>query len=86
MSGKTKVTVTLDAILLKEVDEACQTLHSSRSGLIERAIKLWRNKQLEEALREGYLAMAGEDLKTADSRLEAGVEVLDGGEGLAQKG
>ena len=86
MSGKTKVTVTLEGTLVKELDEACRTVHCSRSGLIEEAIRLWKRKQLEDALREGYQAMAREDLKTAGTWLEAGVEVLDEAEGLAQEG
>jgi hypothetical protein len=33
-------------------------------------------KQLERELREGYIIMAKEDTETAETNLEAGVEVV----------
>lgn len=76
MSSKMKVTITIDEDLIKEIDMLSKERTESRSHLIEEAIKLWKQKQLEKELIDGYLAMAKEDVETAEANLEAGIEVL----------
>lgn len=76
MSSKLKVTITIDEDLVKEIDMLSKERTESRSHLIEEAIKLWKQKQLEKELIDGYLAMAKEDVETAEANLEAGIEVL----------
>lgn len=76
MSNKLKVTITVDKSVVEEIDRLSKEQRESRSHLIEEAIKTWRQKQLEKELIDGYLAMAKEDLETAEANLKAGMEVL----------
>ena len=76
MSNKLKVTITVDKSVVEEIDRLSKEQRESRSHLIEEAIKAWRQKQLEKELIDGYLAMAKEDLETAEANLKAGMEVL----------
>jgi len=76
MSSKLKVTITVDEALVKEIDTLSKERRESRSHLIEEAIKVGRQKQLEKELINGYLTMAKEDVETAETNLEAGLEVL----------
>lgn len=77
MSGKVKVTVTIDETLVKEIDKFSKDRQESRSHLFEEAIKSWKKKQLERELAKGYLAMAKEDAQTAEANLAAGLEVVE---------
>ena len=43
---------------------------------MEEAIRLWREKQKEKELKEGYLAMAREDSQTAEANLGASLEAI----------
>jgi metal-responsive CopG/Arc/MetJ family transcriptional regulator len=74
--GKAKITVTIEEELVKEIDRTAKTLKENRSCLVEEAIRTWKRVKLEEELREGYLAMAAEDLTTAEENLPAGYEAL----------
>ena len=76
MNNKLKVTITLGKTILEEIDRLSKERKESRSGMIEEAIKVWKQKRLEKELMDGYLAMGKEDLETAESNLEAGMEVL----------
>jgi len=76
MSQKLKVTITIDEAVVREIDRFSKVRGRSRSRLIEEAIKDWGQKRLERELIEGYLAMAKEDVVTAESNLEVGREVL----------
>ncbi len=76
MGSKLKVTITIDEVLVNEIDRLSKEHRESRSHLIEEAIKVWREKQLEKELIDGYLAMAKEDAETAEANLEAGIEVI----------
>ena len=76
MNNKLKVTITLGKTILEEIDRLSKERTESRSGMIEEAIKVWKQKRLEKELMDGYLAMGKEDLETAESNLEAGTEVL----------
>jgi len=76
MEPKVKVTVSLNAGLVRELGEAGRHLRKSRSRLMEEALQLWRRSQLEQELKRGYQAMAGEDRVTAERNLRAGSETL----------
>jgi metal-responsive CopG/Arc/MetJ family transcriptional regulator len=71
MEPKVKVTVSLNAALVRELGEAGRHLRKSRSRLMEEALQLWRRRKLEQELKRGYEAMAGEDRVTAERNLRA---------------
>jgi metal-responsive CopG/Arc/MetJ family transcriptional regulator len=76
MSNKQKVTITIDEAIVKDIDRLSEKEGESRSQLIEKAVRAWRQRQLEKELIEGYVAMTKEDLETAEANLEAGVGAL----------
>ena len=76
MRNKQKVTITIDEAIIKDVDRLSKKEGESRSNLIEKALKAWKQKRLKGELIEGYMAMAEEDLDTAEANLEAGAEAL----------
>lgn len=76
MASKVKVTVSLDRALVRELGRANRRKRKPRSQLVEEALQLWRRRQLEQALKEGYQAMAKEDRATAERHLAAGWEVV----------
>lgn len=76
MRSKQKVTVTIDESIVREIDRLSKERNETRSHLIEKALKTWRRKQLEQELIDGYRAMAKEDAKTAEHNLEVGKEVI----------
>jgi metal-responsive CopG/Arc/MetJ family transcriptional regulator len=76
MGNKLKVTVTIEESIVREIDRASNERGESRSRVIERAIQQWRERELDKKLIEGYLAMAKEDVETAEANLTADVEVL----------
>jgi len=76
MGNKLKVTVTIEESIVREIDRASNEQGESRSRVIEKAIREWRKRELNKKLIEGYLAMAKEDVETAEANLATGVEVL----------
>jgi metal-responsive CopG/Arc/MetJ family transcriptional regulator len=76
MPSKVKVTVSLDSSLVSELERAGRRSGKSRSRLMEEALQHWHRSQLEQALREGYQAMATEDRAVAELNLRAGWESL----------
>lgn len=76
MASKIKVTVSLDRALVRELGRTNRRKRKPRSQLVEEALQLWRRRQLEQALKEGYQAMAKEDRATAERHLAAGWEVV----------
>lgn len=76
MASKVKITVSVDAALIRELGGATRKTRKPRSRLVEEALQLWRRRQLEQALKEGYQAMAKEDRATAERHLAAGWEVM----------
>jgi predicted CopG family antitoxin len=76
MARKLKVTITISESVVRELDKLSKEKKESRSHVIEEAIKLWRQKQLEIALVKGYLAMGKEDVELAEANFGASVEVL----------
>lgn len=65
MVSRTKVTVSLDTELVRALGQASRTTGKPRSRLVEEALRHWERQRVEEALREGYQAMAKEDRVTA---------------------
>ncbi len=54
---KEKVTVSLDAELVKLVDQEVQAHHvGSRSGVVEEALRLWRLEKQRHAIEQGVVA------------------------------
>jgi len=76
MGNKLKVTVTIEESIVREIDRASNERGESRSRVIEKAIQQWRERERDKQLIEGYLAMAKEDVETAEANLAAGVEAL----------
>lgn len=76
MPSKVKVTMSLDEALVWALSAAGRKTRKPRSRLVEEALELRRRSQLEQVLKEGYLAMAQEDRPTAKSHLPAGWEAV----------
>jgi len=76
MGSKMKITVSVDEALVRELNGASRQKRKPRSQLVEEALQLWRRRQLEQALKEGYQAMAKEDRSAAERHLAAGWEVM----------
>lgn len=76
MASKVKVTVSLDELLVKDLEEVSRQTHTARSRLVEDALRGWRRDRLEEQLKEGYQYMATEDRAAAEGRLRAGWETM----------
>ncbi len=76
MGNKQKVTITVDEAILREIDRFSEEQGESRSNVIEKAIREWRQKNLENELIEGYTSMAEEDLETAEANFGAGTEAI----------
>ena len=67
-SLKVKVTASLDAQLVKDLDESLKESKSrSRSQLIEDVLRKWqieqKKRQLESEVEEYYLSLSDEELK-----------------------
>ncbi|MBI5328384.1 MAG: ribbon-helix-helix protein, CopG family [Deltaproteobacteria bacterium] len=76
MYSKQKVTVTIDEGIVREIDRLSKEMNETRSHLVEEALKAWRRGQVEQALIDGYRAMAKEDAETAEQNLAAGKEAI----------
>jgi len=66
---KVKLTVSLDRDLVETLDEMTRQSKKPRSQVVQEALRLWRRKDLQEKLAEGYRSMAEEDRKTAERHL-----------------
>jgi metal-responsive CopG/Arc/MetJ family transcriptional regulator len=76
MSSKQRITIALDRDVVQEVDRVSKERKASRSRIIEGAIQIWKKRQLEKDLIEGYLHMSKENAKTAETNLVASEEAL----------
>jgi len=76
MRSKVKVTISLDALLAQELNEAGRKTGKSRSRLMEEALEFWRRSRLDHELKRGYQAMADEDRQTAEASLAVQREAL----------
>lgn len=77
VASKVKITVSVDATLLRELEAASRQKRKPRSRLMEEALRLWKRSRLEQALKEGYQTMAKEDRATARRHLAAGWEAME---------
>ena len=75
--SKTKITVTIDKSLIVHLDDRARRLHTSRSRLVEEAIRRWREWKNRQELIDGYREMAGENVEAAEAFLPASIEVLE---------
>lgn len=64
---KAKTTISISSELLAHLDQEAKRTHKNRSLLIEEALKVWRQFQIEKEMIAGYQAMASEDSQTADA-------------------
>ncbi len=65
MASRIKVTVSLDHDLVGALGRFSRKTGRPRSRVVEEAVRLWHRQQLEQALKEGYRAMASDDRATA---------------------
>ena len=77
MAKREKVTISIAADRLAELDEVATARDTNRSALIEEALAVWEERRLKRELADGYKAMAAEDRRTAEANLRSGVETLD---------
>lgn len=76
MAKREKVTISIAADRLAELDEIAVVRDTNRSALIEEALVVWEEQRLKQELADGYEAMAAEDRRTAEANLRSGVETL----------
>ena len=74
--SRMKITVSIEADLVRRLDEIGATSHQSRSRLVEASVRDWSRAALERDLIAGYRAMSGEDREMAEAGLAAGAETL----------
>ena len=79
MAKREKVTISIAADRLAELDEVAIARDTNRSALIEEALAAWEEQRLQRELADGYKAMADEDRRTAEANLRSGVETLGRG-------
>ena len=71
MGPKTKITLTLDAEIVVTLGRLSRKTGTPRSRLVGNALRLLQRVQLEEALKDGYRAMAKADRAAAERDLPA---------------
>jgi len=76
MARKVKVTLSLDGDLVQTLDRISRQSKKPRSRVVQEALRLWRRKELQEKLAEGYRTMAEEDRETAERGIAAFREIL----------
>ena len=77
MAAKAKITVTLDAEIVGTLGRMSRKTGIPRSRLVGDALRLWQRVQLEEALKDGYRAMAKADRAAAERDLPVVREALE---------
>jgi metal-responsive CopG/Arc/MetJ family transcriptional regulator len=77
VAKREKVTISIAADRLAELDEIAIARDTNRSALIEEALAVWEERRLKRELADGYKAMAAEDRRTAEANLRSGVESVD---------
>jgi len=69
-ASRKKVSISIDSVVLKNIERISQERNCSRSRAIECALKEWVRIYLGEELKEGYRAMSVEDKETTEENLE----------------
>ncbi len=77
----TKVTVSLPVELVRYADQLAASGHRSRSQVISQAIAELRQRQQDDAAREGYAFYAGESEQFAEASLSAVSEAIGRNDG-----
>jgi predicted transcriptional regulator len=77
MAPKTKITVSLDPEIVGTLGQISRKTGKPRSRLVGDALRLWQRVQQQEALKEGYRAMAKADRATAERHLPVAREVIE---------
>lgn len=75
MAQKIKVTLSLDEDLVETLDAISRQSKKPRSRVVQEALRLWRRKELQDKLAEGYQVMAEEDRETAEKGLTVFSEI-----------
>lgn len=57
--SKSRISVTLDAQLLEEIDR----LTKNRSAAVEEGLRMWLRQQIEKQLRQSYLNQTPSDIE-----------------------
>ncbi|MBI4296690.1 MAG: hypothetical protein HY667_06200 [Chloroflexi bacterium] len=76
MSRLTKLTITVPKELVAVADDIAKKRKVSRSKVISQCLRELAEKRIEEEMKEGYIAMAEENRRTAEEFLEAQRGVL----------
>ena len=71
---KVKVTISIDQGLNETLTDYAAKTKTSRSRVIEEALRQWRRWKREQGLVEGYRAMREESVEMAEAGLPAGFE------------
>lgn len=71
--NKRRVSITLDAELLDEIDR----LSDNRSAVIEEALRLWRIQKIDEQLRQFYQSRSQADLEQEEVWAEFAQQQLE---------
>lgn len=77
MAPKTKITISLDPEIVGMLGRISRKTGTPRSRLVGDALRLWQRMQQEDALKEGYRAMAKADRATAERHLTVAREMLE---------
>lgn len=77
MPPRTKITISLDPEVVATLGRVSRKTGTPRSRLVGEALRLWQRVQLEEALKEGYRAMAKADHAAAERHLSAAREAIE---------
>ena len=77
MAPKMKITISLDPEIVGTLGRISRKTGTPRSRLVGDALRLWQRMQQEDALKEGYRAMAKADRATAERHLPVAREMLE---------
>lgn len=77
MKTKEKLTVTIEKSLADELNRQATEKHVSRSSLVEEAVKLLKEKGLNNALKKGYIEMSKDNYAFAEQHVEYAQKILD---------
>jgi predicted transcriptional regulator len=72
--SKVKVTISIERELSEALSEYAAKAKTSRSHVIEEALRQWQRWERERKLVEGYRAMREESVEMAEADLPAGLE------------
>jgi metal-responsive CopG/Arc/MetJ family transcriptional regulator len=77
MKTKGKISLTIDYDLLSEIEKASRAYNIAKSQLVQEALKLWLQSEVEKLMAKGYEDMAQQDKKNAEIFFEAQREIIE---------